>query len=185
MSIAPPPAARRRLHLRRISCEGFLREDGLFEIEGLLIDTKPTRLRLVNKEVPPEEPIHQMRVRVTMDGERRIVDASAYSEHNPYPDCMEVEAGYRRLVGMRIEPGFTREVKRMFRGTQGCSHMTELLPLMASVAFQMLWADSDFTTVDPQGSAERSSPLGGCHALRLDGHIVKTYFPAQSKEPTP
>jgi hypothetical protein len=185
MSIAPPPAARRRLHLRRVSCEGFQREDGLFEIEGLLIDTKPTQLRLVNKEVPPGEPIHQMRVRLTIDGERRIVDASAYSEHHPYPDCMEVEAGYRRLVGMRIEPGFTREAKRLFRGTQGCSHMTELLPLMASIAFQVLWADSDFTTVDPQGSAERSSPLGGCHALRLDGDIVRTYFPEHCKEPAP
>jgi hypothetical protein len=27
MSMAPPPAARNSLHLRRISCEGFLRED--------------------------------------------------------------------------------------------------------------------------------------------------------------
>lgn len=185
MSTAPPPAARRLLHQRRIHCEGFLRDDGLFEIEGLLIDTKPTTLRLVNKDVPPGQPIHQMRVRLTIDGERRIVDATAYSEHNPYPDCMQVEAGYRRLVGMRIEPGFTREAKRLFRGTLGCSHMTELLPLMASTAFQVMWADSDFTRVDPQGSAQRSSPLGGCHALRLDGDIVRTYFPKHHKAEAP
>ncbi|WP_439589003.1 DUF2889 domain-containing protein [Hydrogenophaga sp.] len=186
MSLAPPPAARRLLHRRRISCEGFLRDDGLLEVEGLLVDTRPAQLRLVNKEVPPEEPIHQMRVRLMIDGERRIVDASAYSEHNPYPECMEVEAGYRRLVGMRLEPGFTREAKRLFRGTQGCSHMTELLPLMASTAYQVLWGDSDFTAVaPPQEGAERASPLGGCHALRFDGHIVRTYFPEHLKDPAP
>lgn len=184
MSKAPPPAARKPLHLRRISCEGFLREDGLIEIEGLLIDTKPVPLQLVNKALEAGEPIHQMRVRLTIDQERRIVDAQAWSEHTPYPDCMEVEAGYRKLIGMRIEPGFTREVKRLFRGTMGCSHMTELLPPMASTAFQVMWADGDFNTVDDQGSAQRTSPLGGCHALRLDGQIVRTYFAQHHKDTT-
>jgi hypothetical protein len=185
VSLAPPAAPRKPLHLRRISCEGFLREDGLIDIEGLLIDTKPLPVQLVNKSLAAGEPIHQMRVRLTIDRERCIVDAQAWSEHTPYPDCMEVEAGYRKLIGMRIEPGFTLAVKRLFRGTLGCSHMTELLPPMASTAFQTMWADGDFKTVDPQGSKQRTSPLGGCHALRLNGHIVKTYFPQQYKETAP
>jgi hypothetical protein len=183
MSVAPPPVARRPLHLRRITCEGFARDDGLFEIEGLLVDTKPDPLQLVSKEVPPGVPIHQMRVRMTLDHERRIVDLRAFSEHTPYPDCAEVEAAYRQLVGHRIEPGFTREVKRLFRGIRGCSHMTELLPPMASTAFQVLWANGNFEGVDQEGSGRRASPLGGCHALRLDGPIVKTYFPKHAKEP--
>ncbi len=182
MSVAPPAAPRKPLHLRRISCEGFLRDDGLIDIEGLLIDTKPMPLQLVNKALAADQPIHQMRVRLTIDRERLIVDAQAYSEHTPYPDCMEVEAGYRKLIGLRIEPGFTRVVKQLFRGTLGCSHMTELLPPMASTAFQILWADGGFEAVDPQAGRPRSSPLGGCHALRLDGHIVRTYFSQHRKE---
>ena len=183
MSLAPPAAPRKPLHLRRISCEGYLRDDGLIEIEGLLIDTKPMPVQLVNKEVAEGEPIHQMRVRLTIDNDRCIVDAQAFSEHTPYPACMEVEAGYRKLIGLRIEPGFTRTVKRLFGGTQGCSHMTELLPPMATTAFQMLWARTDFDTVDTEDSKQRTSPLGGCHALRLDGHIVRTYFPQHHKNP--
>lgn len=185
MSLAPPPAPRRRLHLRRVTCEGFMRDDGLIEIEGLLIDTKPTPLQLLTKRLQADEPIHQMRVRMTIDRERKIIDVRAYSEHTPYADCMEVEAGYRKLIGLRIEPGFTREVKRLFRATQGCSHMTELLLPMASTAFQVLWGEGEFTGVDAAGSASRTSPLGGCHALRLDGQIVKTYFPQNFKEPIP
>lgn len=33
------------------------------------------------------------------------------------------------------EPGFTRELKRLFRGALGCSHMTELLlPITSSAS---------------------------------------------------
>lgn len=182
MSVAPPAAPRRRVHLRRITCEAFVRDDGLIDIEGLLVDTKPEPTRLVNKEVPAGEPIHQMRVRLTVDPERRIVDARAFSEQQPYPACAEVEAGYRRLVGMRIEPGFTRQVKRLFRGVEGCTHITELLPPMATTLFQVIWEDGEFAAIKDDPAQRRSSPLGGCHALRLDGHIVKTYFPQHRKD---
>lgn len=184
MSHAPPAAPRRAMHLRRIYCEGFAREDGLFDIEGVLIDTKPAGLRLLSKQIAPNAPIHQMRVRITIDRERRIVDAAAFSEEQPYRECAEVEANYRRLIGLTLDPGFTREVKRLFRGTAGCSHITELLPPMASTAFQVLWAEGGYeNNVDAEGSARRTSPLGGCHALRLDGEIVRTYFPQHAKEP--
>jgi hypothetical protein len=182
MSMAAPAALRRPTHLRRIVCEGFVRDDGLIDIEGLLVDTKPDALRLVTKEVPPGEPIHQMRVRLTIDRERRIVDARAFSEHTPYAACSEVEANYRRLIGLRIEPGFTRQVKRLLRGVEGCTHVTELLPPMASTYFQVVWGDSGVATDGDALSRQGTSPLGACHALRLDGDIVKTYFPQQMKK---
>jgi len=182
MSLAPPAASRRLIHHRQISCQGFLREDGLIDIDGLLVDTKPEPLQLLTKSVEAGEPIHQMRVRLTVDKNRRIVDTQAFSEHSPYPTCREVETSYRKLIGLRIEPGFTREVKRLFRGVEGCTHLTELLQPMASTLFQILWADSDFAAGEPGAGAHRSSPIGGCHALRTDGHIVQTYFPTFLKD---
>ncbi|NIM43829.1 MAG: DUF2889 domain-containing protein [Hydrogenophaga sp.] len=176
---------RRPLHLRRIHCEAFERPDGLIDLDGLLIDTKPVPLQLVNREVPAGEAIHQMRVRLTIDRERTIVDARASSDHTPYPDCREVESAYRQLVGLRIEPGFTMAVKRLFRGTAGCTHMTELLPTLASAAFQVLWADGNFGGADEAGNPARTTPLGGCHALRLDGAVVRTYFSEHAREPKP
>jgi len=169
------------MHLRRVQCEAFERDDGLIDIEGLLVDTKPMALQLVTKEVPAHEPIHQMRLRLTIDREQRIVDAQALSQANPYKDCVEVESAYRRLIGMRIEPGFIREAKLLFRGALGCTHMTELLGPMASTMFQVLWADSKFVSVHAAGGTRRLSPIGGCHALRPDGHIARTYFPLQEE----
>jgi hypothetical protein len=172
-----PPSPRKPIHLRRISCEGFEREDGLFEIEGLLIDTKPNPVELVTGRLAAGKPIHQMRVVWVIDRERTILQVRASTEHSPYPVCGEIAPAYSQLVGLRIEPGFTAAVKRMFRSVRGCSHMTELLPPMASTAFQMLWADGGFDSADAPRSERRTSPLGGCHALKLDGVIVRTYFP--------
>ncbi|RFP77336.1 DUF2889 domain-containing protein [Hydrogenophaga borbori] len=178
-------SGRRPLHLRRIQCEAFEREDGLIDLDGLLVDTKPQPLQLVHRAVPAGQAIHQMRVRLTIDRERRIVDARVSSDHAPYPDCRGVEAAYRQLVGLRIEPGFTLAVKRLFRGTAGCTHMTELLPTLASTAFQVLWASGDFADTEAAAGARGHSPLGGCHALRLDGAVVRTHFKEHARETPP
>lgn len=180
MSVAPPAAPRRPLHLRRITCEAFEREDGLLDIEGLLIDTKPTAVQLVTgRRIDPGSAIHRMRVRLTVNRDRWIVAASSHSEEHPHLECEEAEAAYHKLVGLRIEPGFTRRVKQLFRGEAGCTHISELLPPMATTLFQVLWADGDFANPDPVGS----SPVGACHGLRLEGHVVRTYFSAHRKGP--
>lgn len=157
MSMALPPAARWPAHLRQIACEAFERDDGLIELEGLLTDTKPTPVRLA------------------VDRDGLIREAQAYSEVSPYPECPGIEGAYGRLVGLRIGPGFAREVKRLFRGTAGCTHMTELIPPMATILFQVLWADSDFRPVAGSVVGGRS-PVGACHGLRLDGEVTRIYF---------
>ena len=180
MSLAPPAVRRRAVHLRRITCDVFERDDGLLDVESLLVDTKPTPVRLLTgKVVEPGAPIHRMRLRLTVDRTRRIVAASAFSEEHPYAECQAVEPAYRRLVGLRIEPGFTRQVKRLFRGEAGCTHVTEMIPAMATMVFQALWAQSDFVASE---AATAASPVGGCHGLRLDGQVVRTYFPQLRKD---
>lgn len=176
---APPPAnaARRPVHLRRIECAGFARDDGLFDIEGTLIDTKPTPLDLPEHHVPAHAPIHHMRLRLTVDSGFLIREVEAQTVQAPYGVCGRIAPAYSQLVGQRIEAGFTQKVKRMFRGVEGCSHLTELLPVMATTAFQIIWAEGG--NFDHTGAGEgsaRGSPLGGCHALRLDGEVVLRHF---------
>lgn len=48
---------------------------------------------------------------------------------------------------------------------------------MATTAFQILWADADNFDNSQGGDGRPSgSPLGGCHALRLDGEVVMRHF---------
>jgi hypothetical protein len=176
-TIAASEPGRRAIHLRRITCEGFARDDGLFDIEGTLIDTKPYDTRLPEKDVPAQAAIHHMTLRLTIDRQWTIRDAVARTLHGPYASCGEISASYRQLIGLRIEAGFTKSVKRMFRGTLGCSHLTELLPPMATTAFQMLWSEHD-GPASAAASADKpnASPLGGCHVLRVDGPVAKLHF---------
>ena len=137
---AIPAVGRRPVHTRRVVCEGFARDDGLFDIEGTLTDTKPFVLALPERVVDVGRPIHQMKVRLAIDRDFVIHEAEARTLHAPYAVCGDITDSYRQLVGLRIQPGFTQAVKRRFRGVLGCSHMTELLPPMATTAFQILWS---------------------------------------------
>ncbi len=169
--------ARRRLHLRRIECAGYAREDGLFDIEGRLIDTKPYDLVLPERPLLANEPIHQMTVLMSVDKAFLIHDLRAHTLDAPYSVCGRITSAYAQLIGHRIEPGFTQMVKRMFRGIDGCSHITELLPAMATAAFQVIWSDIDnYDNSVADNGRPRSSPLGGCHALKLDGEVVQRHF---------
>lgn len=153
-----------------------MREDGLIDIEGVLVDTKPRPFEIATKTVEADNPIHLMRLCLTINTAREILGIRASSEQTPYNECREVELQYQRLIGLRIDSGFTRTVKQMFAGTQGCTHMTELLPTIATTAFQAIWSENGWQGVSPAGNPKRKSPINGCHALRADGHVVRTYF---------
>ena len=48
---------RRLMHRRSVECTGFLRDDGLWEVEARLVDTKPFVQRdQFRGDIPPGEP---------------------------------------------------------------------------------------------------------------------------------
>lgn len=82
-----------------------------------------------------------------------------------------------QLVDLRIEPGFTQQVRRLFRGIQGCTYLTEWAPVMAITAFQILWTDAgNFDSTQAGEDRPSGSPLGGCYVLWLDGEVVMRHF---------
>ncbi|HET9750354.1 MAG TPA: DUF2889 domain-containing protein, partial [Casimicrobiaceae bacterium] len=74
MPLSAPAAARRRLHTRRITFEGFQREDGLFDIDARLTDVKDQDLTLLSGVRRAGEFVHDMHVRATIDRAFTIVD---------------------------------------------------------------------------------------------------------------
>ena len=69
---------RRLMQTRRITCEGFQRDDGLFEIESVLIDFKPYAVVVGDRgRIEAGEPFHQMRLRLVIDTELNIREAAA------------------------------------------------------------------------------------------------------------
>jgi hypothetical protein len=135
-----PAAPRALLHTRQVSCAGYEREDGLWDVEGRLSDVRTHDLddSRGNFARRAGEPIHLMSLRLTLDDSFAIVAAEACTHQAPYGECGQINAAYGQLVGLRIEAGFTQAVKTRFRGALGCTHLTELLGPMATTALQSI-----------------------------------------------
>jgi hypothetical protein len=168
---------RQLLHERRIQCRGYRRDDGLWEIEAELLDTKTYVFENHDRgEVRPGEPVHRMWLRLTLDDDMVIRHAEARTDYGPYSVCPQGAETFARLQGMRLGPGFRRRVDKRIGGVEGCTHLRELLGPAATTAFQ---------TIAPVRARERgeaparSRPalLGSCRAYAPDGDVVKRIWP--------
>ncbi|MBA3582467.1 MAG: DUF2889 domain-containing protein [Gammaproteobacteria bacterium] len=183
-----PPVEREALHTRRVECHGYRRHDGLWDIEGHLVDTKtypfPNRWR---GDVVAGEPVHEMWLRVTIDDEMLIHDAQASTEFSPFEMCADITPAYQQLIGVRIGPGWTRIIKEKLGGIKGCTHLGELLRPIATAAYQTLAARKRYMTEAQRQAWEdperRPMVLKTCHAYAEDSAVVKTFYPLFYKPP--
>lgn len=133
----PPPVGRQHLHTRRVTCQGFFREDGLWDIEGRITDEKTyEHANEWRGPLAPGDFIHDMSIRLTLDHTFTIVDVETVTDKSPYRMCGDITPAFKKLIGLRIGGGFHREVRARLGGIQGCTHIVELLGPVATTAFQ-------------------------------------------------
>jgi len=167
-----PTAAREPLHRRSIEINGYKRADGLFDIEGRLVDSKSYDFKLAAGTRHAGEPVHAMWLRITIDRNLVIVDAAAAMDAVPYGGhCEEIAPHYRGLVGLAIRPGYQRKLKELFGDVRGCTHLSELAGVLATAAYQTLAGQR---VQDPD---KRPFQLDRCHALDSAGPVVAKYYP--------
>ncbi|HER25793.1 MAG TPA: DUF2889 domain-containing protein, partial [Rhodospirillales bacterium] len=104
------PASRRPIHTRKIHCHGYKRDDGLWDIEGQIIDTKTYDFD--NKDrgtVHAGDPVHHMILRLTVDDALKVHDIEAVTEKSPYSICGAITSSLKGLIGASIKPGWRRD----------------------------------------------------------------------------
>jgi len=175
------PMAREHLHTRTVVVQGYRRSDGLYDLEGQLTDL-PTGVYVHDElgEQPPGTPVHGMWLRLTIDRELTVHGAEAVMDHWPHAICRHVEPNFQRLVGLKIGPGWRREVKRRLGGVEGCTHLVELLQPMATTAYQTLYGalrEEAAAPPDPAQTKPRPYEIDGCYTWASDGPIVKQFYP--------
>lgn len=176
------PVKRTMLHRREIFCEGYERDDGLWDIEGQLLDTRSFELPMPFGEVlPPFQPLHQMGLRITVDSESVIREVTALLEHGPAPECKDIAVAYEQLVGLSIASGFSAKVRTLFAGRSGCTHMTDLLGPLATTAMQTLWAaqirNKATGSEVPISVRSPEKLIDSCHSFRSDGEVIRVHWP--------
>ena len=175
------PKTREIIHTRQIKSCGFKRKDGLWDIEAHLTDTKAYDFSNSSRgTVAAGEPVHDMWIRLTLDDDLSIRQLEAISDSTPYELCPRVNENFKNLVGIKIAPGWSREVKKRVGGIRGCTHLVELLGVMATVAFQTIFS---LREEDVMASGDKKPPmLNSCHAWAENSPVVKEQYPNWYKE---
>ncbi|WP_404382150.1 DUF2889 domain-containing protein [Caenispirillum salinarum] len=178
MPLTPPTVAREKQHTRTVQVEGFRREDGLYDIEGHLVDTKTYGFSNQDRgRIEAGEPLHGMWLRLTIDRTMLIRSAEAVTDYGPFTICKDINPDFAKLEGLHIGPGFRKDVRARLGGRHGCTHLVEmLLGPMATTAFQTMYAERE-KTGENKGLAERPRIIDTCHALAADGPIVARQWP--------
>jgi hypothetical protein len=173
------------MHTRRIECSGYHRTDGLWDIEARMTDEKHYEISTRERSlIAPDERLHDMWLRLTVDDSLTVVDVLASTDAAPFvQSCAEVNPRYGRMKGVRIAPGWTRTVAERLGGVEGCTHLNELLKAMATVAIQTV---GYYHYLRPQGDAPAPSRgalhpalINSCHSYSTQGETVRKYWPLQ------
>ena len=169
------PAARERLHLRRVSYEGFRRDDGLFDIEAHITDHKDRDYKLAMGTRSKDIPVHNMWARVTIDRRFEVIDIEAVTDEMPYPgQCNRIGPEYKKLIGSNLLKGFRKSIASSLGGVKGCTHLSELLGYLPTAAVQTFAGIKNETeTVD----GTKPFQLDSCHALANNTETVRVYYP--------
>jgi len=175
------PVERELLHTRAITMRGYIRDDGLWDIEGHLTDHKSYGFDTEARgRVEPDTPVHEMWVRLTVDDDLMIQACEASTDNHPFPMCPSITPAFAELAGIRIGVGWMREVRRVVGGRKGCTHIVEMLAQMGTVAYQTHVAKSRLKgepTPDPDKPKRRPLVIDTCHAMASDGPLIKARFP--------
>ena len=174
MPLPVPEVERELTHTRRVRYEGYKRADGLWDIEAHLSDVKNHDYRLKTGVRRAGQPVHDMWLRVTIDGDMKIVAASASSDAVPYPGgCETIAPAYGKLVGLSLIKDFRKNVREALGGVRGCTHLTEMLGGLPTAAIQTFAGERN----EEQEDGVKPFQLDQCHALETSTATVKKWYP--------
>ena len=168
------PVPRKTSHIRRVTYQGYEREDGLWDMEAELHDSKAHDMPSFRHQGVrlAGDPIHHMWLRVTIDRQLVVHAIEAAMDAHPLQDCPQARPALQGMVGACMARGWRQAIAQHMGGVASCTHLREVLFNMATAAFQTLPAA--FGGGDPDTPPRH---LGPCTGWDFEGNGVKEYFP--------
>src|SRR5262249_43094787 len=114
------PAPREHIHTRQVECRGYLRTDGLWDIEGHMTDRKTYSFPSEERgEVTAGTPVHDMWIRMTVSDDLVIQAIEAVTDGAPYRICPSITPNFQRLPRPPPPPGFLPQAQDVPGGRLG------------------------------------------------------------------
>jgi Protein of unknown function (DUF2889) len=162
----PPASPRKLAHTRFVTFHGFAREDGLWDIEAHLRDTKPELFEIPEERTwQANEPIHDLQIRITIDAALVLREIEVALNHIPHPECSKIDSP-------RLGGGWRKAIEENLGNAKGCTHLRELLFNMATAAFQTV--TGTFSSTDPKLPPPH---LGRCMSWDFNSTLVERRYP--------
>jgi hypothetical protein len=178
---------REPIHTRTVTCRGYRRADGLWDIEGHLVDSKTYAFDSRSRgTLAPGDPVHGMWLRLTVDDDLVVRGVEAAMDASPFAVCPAITPAFQQLLGLTIRAGWTAKVRQLLGGTQGCTHLVELLGPIATTAYQTIFPLRDRERRqhgEGTGATSGMAPVDTCHAMRSDGPVVRDLWPERYTGP--
>lgn len=174
---------RKPIHDRVIRMSAYQREDGLFDIESHLVDTKPMSVQRIMalEPSPPGAHLHDLLIRLTLNEAFVIQAIEASSDTTPYTICKNAESSLSVLIGEQVGKGWSRLVKGKLRGTLSCTHLMEMLIPMATTAFQGI-KGLRFSASLERKAEPIPELINSCYAFADHREVVMKIWPEKYKQ---
>ena len=176
----PGPAEREKKHHRKIDCEGYLRSDGLWDIDVHMVDTRSYDCAYDEFHrdgmIRAGEPVHDMWLRFTIDLDFLIHDVQAASDQTPFSICPRAADSMRDIIGLRIGYGWIKQVRERIGTDRSCTHLMDLLGQLAATAYQTLHTAIEEREAQ-QKDRQKPPILDTCMALSSSGDVVRNLWP--------
>ncbi len=174
------------LHQRSIKLNGFLIDDELYELEAELLDTKNYDVSNFDRgNIKAGEPIHKMKIVLTVDKEMYVKKAMANTLFSPFKICNRANDNFKMIEGLQIKHGWRKNINEIIGNIKGCTHIRELLNSLATVAFQTINShNSKKNSKDKKNNNSNTKPslLSSCYAFRPKSEVVKRLWPGWYKK---
>lgn len=125
------------IHTRDITLATHPFPDSSIIVHGILKDQRETRIFDVTGAVMEPGIIHHMEACVLIKSDPlRIEDAEADMVHVPIPECRSTLDTIEKLKGLEIRSGFSKNIRRIMGGKEGCTHLCSLILAMGQEIVQ-------------------------------------------------
>ncbi|MCP4036848.1 MAG: DUF2889 domain-containing protein [bacterium] len=167
------------LHTRSLTVTTTLRDDGRHALEAAVIDLRKGGFVPVAGLLQPAGIIHHMTLTGEIDPDRRVIERlTAAQPTRPFEPCALTQGeccgdplpSLERLSGLPLDDQFIAELRRVFGGPRGCSHLLSLAQMVASSVPYGL----DREACQPEGSRARRAGERVFHrAIEIDGYELE------------
>lgn len=174
------------VHERRLEMRTYPVKNERLVVEGVLRDERLVEGFHWNGEPRPAGVVHHLCVRFLVGGwPVTILDVEAEMPRIPHEMCPTTLEDVKKIVGVKIVPGYSEAVKKRLGGVKGCNHMTHLMVVMGTAALHGFWTHYSREKREKPKSLDDfqalSTLVNSCKLWGEDGPIMREIQKALEK----